>query len=281
MTTKAVNSVQCLYFSPTGSTRRIVEAVAEGTGLPVTVPISITTPGDRGTFSGQVDRDLLVVGVPVYTGRFPSLILSPLSKIDGTGRWALPIAVCGNVRMGGCLAELCGILRRQGFTIPAAGNFIAQHSFACEDFPVGKGRPDGDDLRKATEFGRRVVAKIAQDPEDITCQYRDNVYIRMYVSASVEAKGFASMPERHRSAIRVSDHDDELCQECGRCVEVCPTGSIDPKSYRITDETCIRCFACTGVCPSGVKAKVVHPEEQLASWFRHRATERGEPLLFY
>lgn len=281
MTPRTVNSVQCLYFSPTGSTRRIVETVAEGTGIPVTTPISITTSRDRDSFSGQVDGDLLIVGVPVYTGRFPSLVLSPLNKIDGTGRWALPIAVCGNVRMGTCLAELCGILRRQGFTIPAAGNFIAQHSFACEDFQMGKGRPDEDDLRKATEFGRRVVAKIAQDPEDITCQYRDYVYIRMYVSASTEAKGFASMPERHRSAIRVSDHDDELCQECGRCVEVCPTGSIDPESYRIADETCIRCFACTGVCPAGVKEKVVHPDAHLASWFKHRTTERGEPLLFY
>jgi ferredoxin len=276
-----VNSVQCLYFSPTGSTLKIVESVAEGTGMPVMMPVSITTPRDRDLFSGQLDGDLLIVGVPVYTGRFPSLVLSPLNKLDGTGRWALPIAVCGNVRMGTCLAELCGILRRQGFTIPAAGNFIAQHSFACADFQMGKGRPDEDDLRKAAELGQRVVAKIAQDPEDITCLYRDNVYIRMYVSASMEATGFASFPERHRPAIRVSEHNDELCQECGRCVEACPTGSIDPQSYRIADETCIRCFACTGVCPSGVKEKVVHPEDQLASWFRHRTAERGEPLLFF
>ena len=248
--------------------------------MSVTAPISITTPRERDSFSGQVDGDLLIVGVPVYTGRFPSFVLSPLSKVDGTGRWALPIAVCGNVRMGTCLAELCAILKRQGFTIPAAGNFIAQHSFACEDFPIAKGRPDPDDLSQAAEFGRRVAGKIAQDAEDITCVYRSYLYIRMYVSGSTEAKGFVSLGERLRAAIRVSEHDDELCQECGRCVEVCPTGSIDPESYRIEDETCIRCFACTSVCPSGVKMKVVQPVEQLASWFRHRSTERGEPLLF-
>ncbi len=281
MTKKTMNSVQCLYFSPTGSTRKIVETVAKGMGIPVTVPISITTPRERDSFFGQVDGDLLIVGVPVYTGRFPSLILSPLGKIDGSGRWALPIAVCGNVRMGTCLAELCGILKRQGFTIPAAGNFIAQHSFACEDFPIGQDRPDEDDLSKAAEFGRCVADKIAQGAEDITSLYRGNMYIRMYVSGSTEAKGFASLGEGARSVIRVSEHDDELCQECGNCVEACPTGSIDPESYRIEDKTCIRCFACTCVCPSGVKEKVVHPEEHLASWFRHRATERGEPLLFY
>jgi ferredoxin len=281
MTAKAVHLVQSLYFSPTGSTRRIVEAIAEGTGVPSLAPISVTAPQDRDSFSGQIDGDLLIVGVPVYAGRFPSLVLSPLSKVDGSGRWALPVAVCGNVRMGTCLAELCAILKRQGFTIPAAGNFVAQHSFACEDFRIAEGRPDQDDLRQAAEFGRRVAGRIAEGAEDITCVYGRFLYIRMYVSGSTEATGFVSMPERHRPTIRVSEHNADLCDDCGNCVEVCPTGSIDPQSYFVEDETCIRCFACTAVCLSEAKQKVVQPLEQLATWFTHRSTERGEPLLFF
>jgi ferredoxin len=183
--------------------------------------------------------------------------------------------------MGTCLADLCAILKQQDFTIPAAGNFIAQHSFVCDDFPIAEGRPDQDDLRKAAEFGKRVAEKIAQNPEDITCVYRRYLYIRMYVSGSTEATGFVSMGERHRPTIRVSEHDADLCNDCGNCVEVCPTGSIDPESFLIEDETCIRCFACTSVCPSGAKTKLVQPGEQLAAWFRHRSTERGEPLLFF
>jgi ferredoxin len=281
MSMKKVNSVQCLYFSPTGSTKKIVETIAKGTGKPVKTSINITTPNQRDTFNGQIEGDLLIVGVPVYTGDHPSIIRSSLSKIDGSGRWALPVAVCGNVRMGTCLAELCGLLKKQGFIIPAAGNFIAQHSFACVDFPIGKGRPDDDDLVKAMEFGQRVVEKIAENPEDITSRYRSNLYIRMYVSGSNEAEGFSRLGGRHSPFIRVSEHDDELCQECGSCVEVCPTGAIDEHSYRIADDLCIRCFACTNVCPSGAKEKVVNPNEELSAWFKHRAKERGEPLLFF
>lgn len=280
MISNTFNSVQCLYFSPTGSTRKIVETVAMGTGMPVKTPLNITTPQDRISFSGQIDGDLLIVGVPVYTGRIPSFVLSPLSQVDGAGRWALPIAVCGNVRMGNCLTELCASLKQQNFNIPAAGNFIAQHSFACNDFPIAKGRPDEDDLCKAEEFGRQVAEKIARNPEDITCVYGRYLYIRMYVSCSTEITGFEKLSEHHRPTIRVAEQDTSLCNHCGECAKVCPTGSIDPESYRIEDETCIRCFACTSACPTGAKVKVVEPLEQLAAWFRHRSKERGEPLLF-
>ena len=73
MTTKTVNSVQCFYFSPTGSTRKIVETVSKGMGVPVKIPISITTPQERDAFTGQFDGEILVVGVSVYVARFPHL----------------------------------------------------------------------------------------------------------------------------------------------------------------------------------------------------------------
>ncbi len=47
--------------------------------------------------------------------------------------------------------------------------------------------------------------------------------------------------------------DDQLCEECGRCTEICP-----PKALKKTGEglafdygECIRCFCCQEVCSSG------------------------------
>ena len=99
--------VQCLYFSPTGSTRKIVETVAAGTGMRQVPSVDITTPSQRQLWSGEIEGDLLVVGIPVYGGIPPALVLEPLAQLNGNGAWAVPIAVCGNVRMGTCLAELC------------------------------------------------------------------------------------------------------------------------------------------------------------------------------
>jgi ferredoxin len=182
--------------------------------------------------------------------------------------------------MGSCLAELSAILSHQGFTIPGAGNFVAEHSFVCDEYPVGRGRPDAADLKKADEFGRRIVGAIASGVKDITVVYRDNLYIRSYVSGSTEAPGFNGLGEGLRTAIHVSDHDDEECTKCDLCVEACPTGAIAPVTYMIEDESCIRCFACTSVCPTTAKEKVVNPPPHLAAWFTHRSGERSEPLLF-
>jgi ferredoxin len=280
MKSQRAGTVQSVFFSPTGSTRKIVETIAAGTGLRLLPSIDITTPVQRQAWSGEIEGDLLVVGVPIYAGTFPALVLEPLARLTGYKAWAVPIAVCGNVRMGTCVAELCALLRRQGFTIPATGTFIAQHAFACDEFPIGRGRPDQEDFEMAAAFGANIAERIKRNVPDITSLYRDNMYIRMYVSGRVDAPGFTSLSTAHRARIRVSDHNKEQCEQCGKCAEVCPTGSIAARTYYINDETCIRCFACTAVCPTGAKQKLVQPDEELAAWFTHRATERGQPLLF-
>jgi hypothetical protein len=90
--------------------------------------------------------------------------------------------------MGTCLAELCAVLKRQGFIIPAAGNFVAQHSFVCAGFPIAEGRPDQDDLRQAAEFGRRVAGRIAEGAEDITCVY-GLCWPRIHIRSKIRRSG--------------------------------------------------------------------------------------------
>jgi hypothetical protein len=50
------------------------------------------------------------------------------------------------------------------------------------------------------------------DCSEVTQPYRDNTYIRMYVSGSIEARGFVAFPESIRSTVKVSDPNDGLCK---------------------------------------------------------------------
>jgi uncharacterized protein (DUF362 family)/ferredoxin len=47
--------------------------------------------------------------------------------------------------------------------------------------------------------------------------------------------------------------DDQLCEECGRCVEICPAKALRKTGEGLAFDygECIRCFCCQEVCSSG------------------------------
>lgn len=282
-----IRKVQSLYFSPTGSTKKILEAVTRGIDLPHADAIDITLPKSRDSWSGEFEGDLLLVGVPVYGSTFPSLLLPSLMKLRGEGRLAVPIAVFGNCKIGACLPEVSAILKKGGFTIPAAGNFVSQHAFATEDYRLGWGRPDGKDLEKAESFGRSIAVKVAKDPGDITSTYGGQLFIQCYVSGSLEAPGYRNQPQWFNQEhwintchVKVSRTDLEQCKNCLACAESCPTGAISFESLEIDNLACVRCFKCTSVCPSNILHKEMVPTPGLGAWWKIQGERRGEPMVF-
>jgi len=47
--------------------------------------------------------------------------------------------------------------------------------------------------------------------------------------------------------------DDQLCEDCGRCTEICPPKALEKreKGLAFDYDECIRCFCCQEVCSSG------------------------------
>ena len=69
--------ITAIYFSPTNTTKRVVEAVAgklSGLGGIPLREISLTLPSERAVNIGKFGRsDILVLGLPVYAGRIPPI----------------------------------------------------------------------------------------------------------------------------------------------------------------------------------------------------------------
>lgn len=43
----------------------------------------------------------------------------------------------------------------------------------------------------------------------------------------------------------------DKCVKCGKCVSVCPTGCLDPKTATLDNGRCVRCLNCAAICPVG------------------------------
>lgn len=256
--------ITAIYFSPTNSTKRVVEAVAGKLSSLSEIPlreISLTLPSERlasiGKFGGS---DILVLGLPVYAGRIPQIVDNTLRGLNSDGAQAIIIAVYGNRDYDDALIEMSDILSERGFKIVAAGAFIGEHSFSRE---VGKGRPDGSDIKIAEDFASSIAKKIAE-PSKGALKIKGN---RPY-------KQRLPMPP---SAPKTLD----ACTNCGLCAKICPAGAIDKNNPKKISDGCLMCCACVKACPQNAKYFDSEIYLKFKAFLEENYSARKEPELFY
>jgi NAD-dependent dihydropyrimidine dehydrogenase PreA subunit/flavodoxin len=269
---KKINTV---YFSPTGTTEKIVSAIArkisENTDEKITVnSIDFTLPAARNETLSFTGEDVVVVGVPVYAGRVPNVLLKFLNTIAGNGALAIPVVVYGNRDYDDALLELKDILELNGFKVIAGGAFIGEHSFSKI---LAKDRPDEKDMAVASDFARRIYKKITTEDNVQTVAVKgNNPYVKYYMPKNEEG-----IPVDIR---KVTPKTNENCTDCKLCVNVCPMGSIDHEDVSKFNGICIKCGACIKKCPA--QAKYYDDKDYL----RHKEelevnfASRREPELF-
>ena len=76
-----IESVKLVYFSPTGTTKVVVQAIAQGINHDNAEEVDITRPAARIQPLQTSEKELLIVGVPVYMGRGPALLTDWLHTI--------------------------------------------------------------------------------------------------------------------------------------------------------------------------------------------------------
>ena len=267
-----IRKVWKIYFSPTGTTKKVVTLLAEETAAILGAPMdeyNFTLPSARQNFPKVESGDLVIFGMPTYAGRLPNLMLKYLATISGNGAMAVPVVTFGNRAFDNSLIELRNILESHDFHTVAAGAFSCEHSFSTE---LGAYRPDWEDECEIRDFAHRIAEKIsAGKAEQIAIS-------AIEVPGDPEA-GYYQPRDRKGTFIdirKVKPVTGSKCVNCGVCARVCPMGAIDPSDVTSVPGICIKCNACVKRCTRDAKffddkGYLYHKEELEAMYGGDRA----------
>lgn len=118
-----IDSITLIYFSPTGTTKEIINSIIKGMGIVNNEIIDLTLPKVTDAGVPLIDGDIVLIGVPVYATGIPNILNSFFTSLKVNNKPVVLIAVYGNM---------------------------------SEETPIAKGRPNNEDLNKAKEFGRNI-----------------------------------------------------------------------------------------------------------------------------
>ena len=240
------------YWSATGNTKKITGAVSAGITAAIksnitnrsindspygfndtkVTEINFTKPAARETTYRFTENDLVIIGAPTYAGKLPNKILPDFqTKLLGYNTPAIAIVTYGNRSYDNSLAELTATLKNNGFRVIAAAAFPCRHAFSDK---LAGGRPNQDDLQKASAFGQQALERI------LAARWENNLYgikaggnpisfPQVIVPGDAGAayyvpKGRDGLPAKFLKAKPKTDVDK--CSRCGKCIEVCPMNSV-------------------------------------------------------
>lgn len=231
-----MNELKLVYFSPTGTTRKVIMEAARSIELK-------STSHDFSVYKEKKPRlkfagnDFALFAIPVYYGRVPALFTEYLEGITGDGTPAALIATYGCRDYEDALLELKDLVEKNGFHVIGAAAFPTEHSL---DPAIGTRRPNRADLKEIAEFGVELNRRIrkADSFEDFKIHVPGNTPYRKY-----------------GKNVLIPKTDVNTCTECRDCAKVCPAGAISIKDPKKTDrKKCIGCLKCIRICRQNARS---------------------------
>lgn len=272
-----VRSVSCVCFSPTGTTKTITESILQGIEPESTEIVDATKRYTRNQYPLSFRSDLVILATPVYCGRVPEEAATYFALFTAERTPVVLVVVYGNRNFDDALIELRDIATARGFLPVAGGAFVAEHSYSSSSHPIAEGRPDETDLNIARRFGASVRAKLRNldSLDNMTAIRVPGNY------PYAQPKNLLLIKEARAVVSFTPETGVNMCTQCGRCVEVCPTGAISKEDVTKTDKwQCLICFACVKNCPEGAR-QMKDPHFNAAIRQLHgECRERKEPELY-
>lgn len=268
--------IRTLYFSATGTTEKTVLFLAEHLSASLGIPVKstdFTSIGARDQNYLFSKNELLIVGVPVYAGRVPNVLLPFLSgKLHGENTPAVSIVLYGNRNYDDALLELNTLLKNSGCIPFASAAMIGEHSFSTT---LASGRPDHTDFNQLQEFEQHICKRLRSANPLSPVSVPGSNPIRPYYTP----RDHLGNPVNILKVKPVTD--TARCTQCGFCSQICPMGSIEESDCSKIPGICIKCCACVKKCPHQAKYfaddKYLYHQHELEAGY----TRRAEPEFYY
>jgi len=264
-----IESLKLVYFSPTATTKKILEGISRGISAGHAEHCELTLPDSCTVEALEAHADLTLIGAPVYAGRIPAVAAERISRLRAANGPVVVVVIYGNRAYEDALLELSGLAEQLGFRPVAGGAFIGEHSFSNTETPIAVGRPDREDLLMAEAFGDTIRRKLAS-----AGSFAD--------LPALQVPGNIPLKERPVLPAASPVTKEDLCTKCGDCVFLCPTAAISLNDVLTTDEqACIHCCACVKGCP--LQARIVEDERirKITQWLSTNFQQRREPETFF
>lgn len=264
-------------FSPTGTSAKILKGIVKGISDVTSFPfvhsdLTFVSP-DEERFESD---DIVIVSAPVYGGKISPLVKQRLAGVIGNGARCVVVAVYGNRAFEQALVDMAGFMTDHGFRVCGGGAFIGEHSYSTVETPIAMGRPDAQDMADALDFGLEIGRRILEnrlEEVDLTSLHDEP----SPVESLTNFRNFVLDYQQRRMEAPVNylpEVDAALCNDCGSCAEVCPTGAISDDSHAVDAAKCIKCCACVKQCPQQARSLYTPFAEILSANFSLRKSPR-------
>lgn len=217
-----------IYFSPTGSTKKIASLLAAPWKCEKR-EIDLSCAEEREDNQNFGRDDICLVAVPSFGGRVPGIAIDRMRGFSAEGTKAILLVTYGNREYDDTLLELKETLLAKGFRVGAAVTAVTEHSIIHE---IAKGRPDKADIEQLQIYASQIKERFGTD--DIT--------------DDLKVKG--NHPFREYGGVPLKPNAGRKCTACGLCAKRCPVRAIpadDPKNTN--QKVCISCMRCIKICP--------------------------------
>jgi len=239
-------NITLVYFSQTGNTRKVTEAMADAFGQAghtvEVIPLKEASPQN---VTGAV---LFGIAAPCFASQAPTPVKQFLKSLPVlNGKKSFVVATSGG-GPGRVLYDMTRVLRSRGAFV--VGGFLARgevhHPAKCIDgrFP---GRPNDKDLAEAAQFATAIAEHVSAGyPDTLPGSRKDALKAGL---GFYDIMGLTSSDSLLRLLLPEPKLDPSQCDQCQACAVECPVDNITLQPYPVLANQCIRCYRCYMICP--------------------------------